>query len=55
VAGDGWDAPRLVKEIGAQGILALPIDSRHVRMVTHYGVTDTGVDRTLRVASKLLG
>lgn len=55
VAAEGWDAPRLVEALGGEGVLALPMDSRCVRMVTHYGISDEGVEHTLNAASKLLG
>ena len=55
VTGHAWDAPRLAQALRAEGVLALPMDSRIVRMVTHYGITDAGVDRALQVASKLIG
>jgi len=50
----GWDAPKLSEGLRAAGVLALPVDSRRVRMVTHYEISDADVTRAAEVATALL-
>jgi len=54
VARAGWDAPRLVEALKREGVLALAVDPARVRMVTHYDVTDEGVERAIAAAERAL-
>ncbi len=54
VVRQGWDAFKLVEALRARRVLALPLDAATVRMVTHYDVTDRGVEHTLQAAARIL-
>ena len=48
------DAPGLMAEMAAAGVLANALGARTIRLVTHYQVTDEGVERAVAVISRLL-
>jgi len=47
------DAPRWQRELGARGVLALAIDRRRIRFVTHRDVDDAGLGRALDAIASL--
>ncbi|CUU34755.1 L-threonine aldolase [Armatimonadetes bacterium DC] len=49
----GWDAPRLLERLKAEGIL-LSLSGTRLRAVTHYGITPRDIDRTLAVLRQIL-
>jgi threonine aldolase len=51
---EGWDAARLIEALGREGVLALAMDRRRIRMVTHYDVDDAGIERALGAAARAL-
>ncbi|MCZ6603488.1 MAG: GntG family PLP-dependent aldolase [Planctomycetota bacterium] len=38
---NGWDAPKLTLALEEKGVLAVPLDRTHIRLVTHYDVSRT--------------
>lgn len=55
VQGARLDAPTLVAELKARGILALAINPQTIRFVTHYDVGSADIARTVAVLQELLG
>lgn len=55
LAGACLDAPQLIAELQARGILALAINPRTVRFVTHYDVGAADIRQTVAALRELLG
>ncbi len=55
LAGACLDAPQLIAELKARGILALAINPRTVRFVTHYDVGAADIRQTVAALRELLG
>lgn len=55
VSGTGMDANVIAGRLKEQGVLVGALDSKVMRMVTHYDVTDEGVDRAIHALQKLFG
>lgn len=55
VSGTGMDANAIADRLKEQGVLVGALDSKVMRMVTHFDVTEEGVDRTIRGLQELFG
>jgi threonine aldolase len=55
VSGAGMDANNVADRLKEEGILVGALDAKVMRIVTHYDVTDEGVDRAVRALQKLFG
>jgi len=51
----GMTAPQLVQRWKEEGVLALAIDDRQVRAVTHYDVARAGIERACDVLDSIMG
>ncbi len=49
------DAPALCRALEARGILAVPRDATHIRLVTHVQVTDEDTSRVCQALEEILG
>jgi threonine aldolase len=47
------EAPRLVEELAAEGVLALALDAHRLRLVTHHDVNDEGLEHAIRVFQRV--
>ena len=50
----GFDSTAFLSELGKRGVLAVPIDRKRVRMVTHLDVTREQVERAVEVVEQLV-
>jgi threonine aldolase len=54
VVRDGWDAPKLTLALEEKGVLAVPLDRKRIRMVTHFDVSRKDCLRAADLILKLL-
>ena len=55
VSGTGLEAGAIADRLKAQGVLVGALNPRAIRLVTHYDVSEEGVERTLRALRAVVG
>jgi threonine aldolase len=50
----GWSSADFLQALAKRGVLAIPVDSSRIRMVTHLDVNRTGVENAVRAVRDVL-
>ena len=55
ISGTGMDSTRYLEELERNGVLAVPVDRNHVRMVAHLDVSSEEVERAAEIVAEMQG